>query len=281
LRLTRKPIYTALVFFTLLLSTAFAAGNRERLIERGDLFFKIRGEHHLKEKAVTANISNALSAYLEAYKAGEPTAELIVKIMHASYFYATYAETDKTLQKEAVTRAMEIGEKGLETYPESAGINYWMAGLWGRWSKLHGIIASSRKDVAKKIKSFAERTIELDPLYCEGGGYRTLGRLNFKTPKIPFFISWPSKKKALALLKKAVEAGPKNLTNHLFYAEALIERGKRDEAKKEVGFIINTKVDDEDEKVVEKRQVQREAVDLNITLNDNVYPLNRNNPLMQ
>ncbi len=268
--LTRRPLYLALVFFALMLSTAYGAGEKERLIASGDQFFKLRGARHLKDRAVTANISNALSAYFEAYDAGEPTAELIIKIMHASYYYATYAETDKTLNRKAVTRAIEVGNKGLAAYPDSAGINYWMAALWGRWSKLHGRIASSRKDVAKKIKAFAERTIELDPLYCDGGGYRTLGRLHFKTPRIPFFLSWPRKKKALALLKKAVEVGPDNLTNHLFYAESLLERGRRDEARKEVEFIQKAKPNEE--KVVEQLRVQKEAAEILTILNDKLDP---------
>jgi len=268
LKLTRIPLYIAFAFFALMLSTAYATGEQERLIERGDLFFKIRGAHHIKGVPVKANINHAISAYLEAYDAGEPTAELIVKIMHASYYYATYAEHNKSSRNKALTRALEIGEKGLKAYPESAGINYWLAALWGNWSKVNGRIASSRKDVVKKIKAYAERTIELDPLYCEGGGYRTLGRLHFKTPRIPFILPWPRKKKALALLKKAVEAGPDNLTNHLFYAESLIERGKRKEAKKEVEFIEKAKIDEE--KVVEEMRVIGEAGRLMRILHDNI-----------
>jgi len=275
LRLTKKPLYLAILFLTLALSTAYGAGEKERLIARGDQFFKIRGAHHIKGRPVKANISNSISAYLEAYDAGEPSAELIVKIMHASYYYITYAENNKSLQKKAVDKALKIGEKGLKAYPESAGINYWMAALWAGWSKANGRIASSRKNVAKKIKAYAERTIELDPLYCEGGGYRTLGRLHFKTPRIPFILSWPRKKKALALLKKAVEAGPENLTNHLFYAESLIERGKRKEAEKEVKFIQKAKIDKE--KVVEEMRIKGEAERLFAILHDKVdVNFNRN-----
>jgi len=268
LNFTGRHLYLALVFFALMLSTAYAAGNKDSLVERGDKFFNIRGEHHLLDRAVTANISNAIDAYLEAYDIGNPDEELIIKIMRASHYYVTYAETDIKLQKKIITKAMEIGEKGLAAYSDSAGINYWMAALWGRWSKIYGHIASSRKDVAARIKVLAERTIELDPLYAEGGGYRTLGRLHFKTPRIPFLISWPRKKKALEYLKKAVEAGPDNLTNHLFYAEALMKSDYKEEAKKEVGFILKVKTDEQ--RVVEELRVKREAGELQAKLNDNV-----------
>jgi len=264
----------ALIFFTFLLCTAYASEKKEVFIRRGDQFFSIRGDHHLQDRAVTANIRNSIAAYLEAYDAGEAEAELVVKIMHAYYYYITYAEQDKTLKKEAVNKAIEIGKKGLELYPDNAGINYWMAALWGRWSKLHGRIASSREDVVQKIKDFAERTIKLDPLYCEGGGYRTLGRLHFKTPRIPFLLSWPRKKRALAYLKKAVEAGPDNLTNHLFYAESLIERGKKKEARKEIAFIQAAKVNKE--KVVEELRIKEEVLELFGRVNDTIDPRREN-----
>jgi len=242
-------------------------------IAQGDKFFKIRGRMHFNDKAVPATTINAINKYMEAYNTGNHSEELIIKIMHASYFYITYATEEKALQKKSVTRAIELGEAGLEKYPKSAGINYWLSALWGRWSRIYGRIASSRKDVALKIKKLAERTIELDPSYCEGGGYRTLGRLHFKTPRIPFFLSWPRKKKALKLLNKALVEGPENLTNHLFYAEALIDQGRRDEARKEVIYIQNVKLHEEN--IVEELRAKLKAKEIVTTLNDNILPLNK------
>lgn len=242
----------------------------EDLIYRGDEFYRIRGVNHMKDRAIPAYVSTALDLYLKAYAAGKPSEDLIIRILQASYYYVTYAEKDKKLRREAVDRAMEIGQKGLEAYPESAAMNYWMAALWGSWSKLHGRFAAAKKDVALKIRALAEKTIELDPEYNEGGGYRTLGRLHFKTPRIPFLITWPDKKKALELLKKAVEVGPKNLTNHLFYAEALLYSGKRAEARKEITLI--QKADVREDRVVEDLRVKKEAADLLLTLNEKIDP---------
>jgi len=275
LTIQRRPLFFAILVVALLFSPAYTAASTESassLVERGDKFFQIRGVNHMGDWAVPGNIRNALDLYIEAYDMGEPSQELIEKILHASYFYANYAKTDKEKQKKAVDRALEIGTKGLKAYPDSAGINYWMASLWGRWSGLHGRIASARKDVALKVKAFAEKTIELDPSYCEGGGYRTLGRLHYKTPKIPFFLTWPNKKKALELLEKAVKEAPDNLTNRLFYAESLIERGKRDQARKEITFIQKAEI--HEEKVVEELRVKGEAIDVMTRLNDNIK-LNR------
>ncbi len=266
-----KTISLTLVFLTLMTSAVLASSSNNEAIAQGDKFFKIRGRGHFNDRAVPGTITNAINKYMEAYNGGNDSQELIIKIMHASYFYVTYATEEKAVQKEFITKAIEIGDAGLEKYPESAGINYWLSALWGRWSKVYGRIASSRKDVAVKIKKIAERTIELDPSYCEGGGYRTLGRLHFKTPRIPFLLSWPRKKKALKYLNKALVEGPENLTNHLFYAEALIERGRRDEARKEIVFIDNVKP--HDEKIVEELRVKLRAREVMTILNDKILPL--------
>ncbi|MFQ5428083.1 MAG: tetratricopeptide repeat protein [Thermodesulfobacteriota bacterium] len=274
MRLTRRPVYLALLLILFMLPASYAAETKEQLIERGDRFFALRGANNIKDQAVSGNILNAINAYMEAYEAfgaDEASAGLIIKIMHSTYFYVTYAEVKWDAQKEAVTKALEIGEAALELYPESAGINYWMAALWGRWSKAYGKIASAREDVVLKIKAYAERTIELDPTYAEGGGYRTLGRLHYKTPRIPFITSWPRKKLALAYFEKALKEGPDNLTNHLFYAESLIERGRRDEARPEVLFIQKAKSRYE-ENIVEVLRAKKSAAELMTTLNDKADP---------
>lgn len=268
---TRRHIYLALIFTALTLqamlcSTAYAADTGSRAIERGDKFFALRGANHINKKALPANTQNAIKLYLEAYDAGEPSAELIIKIMRSSYFLITYTDAKKELKKEYVTKAIEIGGAGLKTYSESAGINYWLAALWGRWSKLYGRIASSKNNVAVKIKDYAERTIELDPSYCEGGGYRTLGRLHFKTPRIPFLLPWPRKKLALKFLEKALQEGPDNLTNHLFYAEALINRGKKKEADKELRFVQTALTTEET--IVEDIQAKQSANELMKVVHD-------------
>jgi len=249
-------------------SPSIPAKGRAGLIERGDLFFRLRGAHHVKDRAVPANVRNALDLYLQAYDAGPVTEGLITRILHATYFYVTYAETDRKLAKKAVDRALEIGKKGLKEYPGSAGINYWMASIWAAWSRVHGHFASAGKDIAGKIRALARKTIEIDPAYNEGGGYRTLGRLHYKTPHIPFFLSWPDKNKALKLLKKAVEVAPENLTNHLFYAESLLERGYRDRARKEVEFIIKARI--REENVVEELRVKKRAAALLPVINDRI-----------
>lgn len=255
-----KVAYLSTIILLLFAVTVRAEEDTQGWIDKGDAFYKQRAEGSSGNWASTSNIEKAVSAYLKAYEFGEQSEALVVRLLDAFYFYATYAERDEKRVKEALKRAIEIGENALKRYPESVGINYWMAGLWGRWGEVNGILVSAKKGVANKVREYAEKTVALDPHYAEGGGYRALGRLHFKAPKIPLILSWPSKTEALKFLRLAVEAGPENTTNHLFYAESLFYEGLFGEALKHIDFILNRRVSPE--KVVEMLRDKREAEEL-------------------
>ncbi|MBI5682843.1 MAG: hypothetical protein HZC45_06740 [Deltaproteobacteria bacterium] len=250
-------VLTVFIMFFAISSVSYGSEIQREWIERGDNFFNQRGENNDGDWADTLPIENALSSYLKAYETGEPSEELIEKILKASYFYATYAEKDPARQKEILNRAIKIGEYGIKRYPNSVAINYQMSGCWGRWGEANGIIASARQGVAEKIRGFAEKVISLDPKYADGGGYRALGRLHFKAPYIPLILSWPDKKEALRLLSLAVGTGPENLTNHLFYAESLYHAGKIDKSLKEADIILDAELNPK--KIVEDLRDKKEA----------------------
>jgi len=218
------------------------AGKVQELVKTGDELFAKRAEGHEADWANVEIAEKALNSYLKAYESGGKPPELAVKVLKAAYFYGTYAEKDAKKQKEAFAKAVDIGKEALEKNPDDVSLNYQMAGNLGRWGEVNGIMASARAGVADSIKGYAEKVVRLDPAYGEAGGYRTMGRLHFKAPYIPFFLSWPDKKEALKYLRQAVEVGPDNLTNHLFYAESLHKEKSFDEALSHLDRVISAKV---------------------------------------
>ena len=201
-----------------------------------------------------------MKKYMKAYDAGVRSSELIVKIMQANYFYATYAEQNNKKQMAAFEKSIELGEAALAKDPDNVALNYQMAGAWGRWGEVFGLIASARKGVADVMLGYAEKTIELDNKFSGGGGYRAMGRLHFKAPYIPFVLSWPDNKKSLKFLLKAVKTGPENLTNHLFYADTLLKEKQYKVALTEVDAVLNAKANPK--KLVEELRDKREAAEL-------------------
>jgi protein involved in temperature-dependent protein secretion len=67
--------------------------------------------------------------------------------------------------------------------------------------------------------------IALDPAFEEAGGYRVLGRLHQRAPRIPYITGWISRAEGLRNLRLAVRTAPKNFVNRHFLAEALAAGG--------------------------------------------------------
>lgn len=237
-----------------------------QLIINGDSYFSQRSLDHIGARATTTTILRAISSYFSAYNSENPSAELAIRIMKSLYFYIAYAEHDVKKRKKALWKAIQLGEEALKKHSDNVGINYWLGGCWGRWGEINGVFASAKMGVASKIRYYAQRTIELDPKYADGGGYRTFGILHSKAPKIPFILPWPSNKKAIKYLAKAVEVGPENLTNHLYYAETLAKAGQIKKAIRHLEKVINTEVNPE--KLVEELKDKQEAQSLLDDLKD-------------
>lgn len=244
------PLILAIFFLVLPADPSFATGKAfisektplEGHVKAGDEFYAKRADGYKDGIVDATNIKKALASYHKAYALGDNSEALVIKIMRATYFYADYAEQDPSKKKKAFTDSIEVGKKAIKDKPKSVGLNYQMAGAWGSWGDANGIWASARQGVADKVKVFGEEAVKLDPSYGEGGGYRTLGRLHFKAPRIPFILSWPSKKKSKAYLEKAVQMGPTNLTNHFFLAETLVKLGEKEQALREIDFILRAEV---------------------------------------
>jgi len=263
-----RRLFLLSVVLLLTSSPSQAAPSIAELVSLGDDHYTRRADGHDGEWASTGPIAKALDAYLNAYELGGRSPALYTKILRASFFYATNAEKDERKQKEILQRATVIGAEAVEMYPDDAAINYQLAGCWGRWGEVNGLIASARKGVADKVKLYGEKTIRLDPDLEEGGGYRTMGRLHFKAPYIPFILSWPDKGQSLKNLAMAVEKGPHNLTNHLFYAESLVHAEAYRDALSHVDFVLTADLDES--RIVEQLRDKKEAEALKKTIESKI-----------
>jgi len=78
------------------------------------------------------------------------------------------------------------------------------------------------------IRADAQRAIELDPTYSDGGPYRVLGTLYLRAPGPPTGIG--STRRALRTLQQAYEVAPNHPANVLRLAEAHVDLGNPQEA---------------------------------------------------
>ena len=89
------------------------------------------------------------------------------------------------------------------------------------------------------MKTQSEEIIRLDKEYWNGGGYFMLGAVHYKSPYIPFILSWPDNSEAIRILKLSISTG-KSLPNQQFYlAQALQKDGQDIEARKVLNELSN------------------------------------------
>jgi hypothetical protein len=204
------------------------------LLQEADTYYDNRGEGFNQENLIadSTNIDKAIDLYKRVLETatGAEKEEATWKLMRAYYFKGKYTTDDKDTKKKIYDLGKDLGKTGLEEFPESVGINLFSAILWGVWGEEYGVFKAAKEGVAGKIRKLCEKVIELDPNFDQGGGYRVLGRVYFKAPKIPLILGWPSKKKAVEYLEKSYEIAPKNLSTRQFLAEALYSQNQKERA---------------------------------------------------
>lgn len=225
-----RQIYLILVLLLLITPSLLSQG----LVQKADSLYELRGENFNHETllADSSIINEAIAIYQQALEnaTGQEKEEATWKLIRAYYFKGKYTTHDSELKKKIYDVGKDLGEKGLQEFPESAGINLFSAIVWGVWGEEYGILKAARKGVAGKIKDRCEKVIEVDPNFDEAGGYRVLGRVYFKAPKIWPILRWPSKSKAVEIFEKGLELAPENLDSRQFLAEALYSQKQKDRA---------------------------------------------------
>lgn len=257
-----KKIINAIILFAI--ATTLSA---QTLLEKAESAYEKRGEmfNAATLLADPANINQAIKLYEQAINQlqGDQKAEATWKLIRAYYFKGRYTTNNTDERKKIYDLGKNIGEKGIVEFPKSPGIFLFTAIVWGVWGEEYGILKAARQGVAGKIKEYCEKVIELDPNFDDAGGYRVLGRVYFKAPKIPLILGWPSTDKAIEILKKGQQIAPKNLITKQFLAEALYKKDKTQEAIKLMEDVLNEKelIDGIVEDAVVKDEVKKTLAD--------------------
>ncbi len=202
-------------------------------------------------------IGEAVEGYERAAQAPDD-AEARWKLGRALYFQGTYTGLAREARRPIYERARKAGEEAIAILErrarargapafagrapaqvaaavasdrDAAPTFFWAAVAWGEWALTSGKIQAARAGAATRIRDYASTVIALAPEFEEGGGYRILGRLHDRAPRIPFLTSWVSRDKAMENLRRAMSVNSQNFVNRLFLAEALAEGGAADRAE--------------------------------------------------
>ena len=244
----------------ILLVVLTGAGFSQSALELGESAFKNRAIGSVEDKAAPSPIENAISHLEEALKNPKVEKEAALALMKCVYFHGKFIGENEKAQKKSFQKGKDLGEKYIAEYPNSAPFRYWYLVNLGSWSEVYGILTAAKEGVADLMKDHSEKIIALDPQYEDGGGYFMLGAVHYKSPYIPFLLSWPDNDDAIKFLTLAVETGNAELNQLHYLAQALHKDGQVNKAKELLNRVINTEPNFEN--LIEDLNYIQEAKDL-------------------
>lgn len=207
--------------------------------ERGKAFYEQRHAHADSFRAEAANINKAIAAFEQSLDQNIMPEEAAAYLLRSYYFKGMFTDISEEQQKKVYEQGRILGEKMMDEYPRSVPIKFWYGANIGRWAKVHGFVKAATNGIAQKLREVCKEIIQLKPSYEGGGGYRILAQVHFHSPRIPILMGWPSDKKAMELIKKALDIAPDHPTNRMLYAQILLEFDRKKEAQEHLQYIIN------------------------------------------
>ena len=247
-----------LIIYTLIILSSFIYSQSN--FGMGKLFYDNREQGRDELVASTKSIDEAIRIFEVEVLETPDSKEAVEYLLKSYYFRAEYASSNIDDKKAFFDKGKALGLDYLNKYPESIELRYWYLANLGGWAKVYGILTAAREGVADQMKTHAEKIIELDFNYKNGGGYYLLGAVHFKSPYIPFLLSWPDNDDAINFLTLAVKTGKAELTQLNYLAQALHKGGQVTEAKELLNRAINTEPDFEN--LIEDLNYIQEAKDL-------------------
>ncbi|HIA37800.1 MAG TPA: tetratricopeptide repeat protein [Flavobacteriales bacterium] len=219
-----------ILFICSFISLTITSFSQKEEIFKGIELYNRRAESTKDLIASPETINGAIKHFKNALKSRSTEEEAAVFLMKCYYFKGSFVEIEKNKRLEAYYKSKILGETMILKYPGSAAIYFWHLVNLAKWGETSGIMKSAREGLADKLKSLSEKVIELDPNYRKGGGYGMLGIIHYKTPYIPFILSWPDNDDAIENLEKCLQINSEDLMAGLYYAQVLHDEGEEERA---------------------------------------------------
>ncbi len=215
-------------FIIILFSYLFTGGDE---LQTGIDYFNARSENAQGLQANAVNIDKAIQIFESQLKQGLNIEVAGGYYMQCLNFKGRFVYSNEDDKKAVYKKAIETGNALVKQFPKDGKIRFELISSIGLLAEINGIIKSAQAGVLEQMQYHAKLLIETDSMYNEGGGWKVTAVLNYKTQNIPLILTWPSKEKAVAIMKKVVKYFPNSVSSNYYYAEALLENNDKILAK--------------------------------------------------
>ena len=208
-------------------------------LNKGLTAFNQRAEGSIEDKARPEPINKAIKFYQLALREPEDEIEAVIGLLKSYYYKGKYVAESDDQKKYIFDQAKQLASIYMKQYSDRADLRYWYLSNLGSWAEVYGILTAAREGVADQMREHAEKIIELEPEYQNGGGYLLLGAVHYKSPYIPFILSWPDNKEAVKFLEKSTIIGYATPVQKVYLAQALYKERERKRAIKLLNEVAN------------------------------------------
>lgn len=222
-----------LMLFAMLFAVNAAAQDASALVEQGD--------QHFQQRDNPATLNKAIAAYEKALAQTPDDEALRVKLAIAYYWKGNNMPASaKNDRMAAYQKGMDCAQKILAAKPQSVGGNFWYATNKACHGRERGIVKSaSYLPELKKHMAIVEKQ---DRFYYNGGPQRFYARIITRAPGFLRKSFGYDLKEAEKMLKAAIVKHPNFSMTHLYLADVYIELDQKEDAKKELQYVLDMQV---------------------------------------
>ncbi|CAI09690.1 conserved hypothetical protein [Aromatoleum aromaticum EbN1] len=127
----------------------------------------------------------------------------------------------------AFEKLAQAADQAVKTEPDAAELLIWRGIILSTWAGAKGGLGAL--GLVKEARSNLEAAVAIDPQALNGSAYTSLGSLYYQVPGWP--IGFGDKKRAEALLQKALEINPNGIDPNYFYGDYLFRQKRYAQAR--------------------------------------------------
>lgn len=200
-------------------------------LQMGIDYFKARSENAKGLQANAINVDKAIVLFEGLLKQNKNVQVAGGYCLQCYNFKGRFVHVTDADKKVAYSKTIALGNELVKKFPKDGKIRFELTSAIALSAEINGIMKSVDDNVMAQLLYHTKMLIETDSMYNNGGGWKFDAGLNYKTPYIPFIMTWPDKDKAIAVMKKTLKYFPTDVGANFYYAEALLENNQKGLAK--------------------------------------------------